>query len=97
VTASLAERRPPPKSGGVRRRLGAPTAAPAKPALLAAGGAAWAVAHLPWPSLLQVVAGIVAGVVGWLVPVVLRNRRLADALLSSLRRINAARFRARAG
>jgi hypothetical protein len=43
------------------------------------------------------VTGVVAGVVGWLDPVGLLNRRLADALLSSLGRINATRFGARAG
>ena len=62
-----------------------------------AGGAAWAVAHLPWPSLLQVVVGIAAGVAAWLVAVAVLDRRLADELLAVLRRLNVTRFLVRTG
>ena len=67
------------------------------PVALAAGGAAWAVAHLPWPPLLLVVAGIAAGTAAWLVAVVLLDRRLGDELAAILRRLNVTRFLVRAG
>ena len=67
------------------------------PVAFAAGGAAWAVAHLPWPPLLQVVAGIAAGAVAWLVAVVLLDRRLGDELAAIVRRLNVTRFLVRTG
>ena len=67
------------------------------PAAIAAGGAAWAVAHLPWPPLLQVVVGLAAGGVAWLAAVALFDRRLGDELLAIIRRLNVTRFLVRTG
>jgi lipopolysaccharide exporter len=62
------------------------------PVAFAAGGAAWTVAHLPWPPLLRVVAGIIAGIAAWLVAAMVLDRRLADELGSIVRRLNVTRF-----
>jgi O-antigen/teichoic acid export membrane protein len=62
------------------------------PVALAGGGAAWAVAHLPWPPLLQVLAGCAAGVVGWILATVTLDRPLADELAAILRRLHVTRL-----
>jgi O-antigen/teichoic acid export membrane protein len=66
------------------------------PAAAVAGGTAWAVAHLPWPSLACVVVGMVAAFGAWLVAVILFDRRLSEELVIALRRIRPKRAMSRA-
>jgi hypothetical protein len=62
------------------------------PVAAAAGGAAWAVAHLPLSPLVQVLVGSVAGLLAWVVATATLDRPLADEVTVILRRLNVTRF-----
>jgi PST family polysaccharide transporter len=62
------------------------------PVAAAAGGAAWAVAHLPLSPLVKVLVGSVAGLLAWVVATVTLDRPLADEVTAILRRLNVTRF-----